>query len=202
MRHPHATGNKNLAHAGEVTGFLEKHVPDLVKSLESLSVIDPLYPPRAVVENGDTAKWLMQYTGMYRAVIIVNGQAVGHVQIVPGLGNDGNKILRNVGMDKYFAENTEVSKMFEIARLFVGREHHGKGLGKLLLESAVKHLLKAGLIPVLCVEETQTHAIDLYGKSGWHLCGTFENKMAKNILIYSYGKTYPGKTFTGRGLTN
>lgn len=83
-----------------------------------------------------------------------------------------------------------------------GREHHGKGLGKLLLESAVKHLLKAGLIPVLCVEETQTHAIDLYDKSGWHLCGTFENKMAKNILIYSYGKTYPGKTSTGHGLTN
>lgn len=178
----------------EIASFLEKHIPDLVDALKSLSSTDPLYPPRAVVEAGDTAKWLMQYPSMYRAVALVNGRAVGHVQIVPTIGEDGTKTLRNVGVDKYFAENTQVHKMFEVARLFVGKEYHGKGLGKLLLENAVKHLQERDLIPVLCVEDTQIHAIDLYGKSGWNLCGTFENRLGKSIKVYSYGEIYTNKT--------
>ena len=178
----------------EITSFLEKHVPDLVDALESLSVIDPTYPPRAVVAAGDTAKWLMQYPGMYRAVALVDGRAVGHVQIVPTIGENGTKTLRNVGVDKYFSANIQVHRMFEVARLFVGKEYHGKGLGKLLLENAVKHLQDRDLLPVLCVEETQTYAIDMYGKSGWKLCGTFANRLGKSIKVYSYGEIYANKT--------
>ena len=177
----------------EITSFSANHVPDLIDALTSLSAIDPLYPPRAVVVAGETAKWLLQYPSLYRAVALVDGKAVGHVQIVPTMNENGIKTLRSVGVDAYFSENKQVHKMFEIARLFVGTQYHGKGLGKLLLENAVEYLENKDLIPVLCVEETQTHATALYDKSGWQLCGTFENRLGTNVKVYSYRKMYSNK---------
>ena len=167
--------------------FEQKDIPGLLEVLKELSLVDAHYPPKSVIEEKREETWLMQYEGLHRAVSVCGNNITGHVQIVPAKDPlTGIKRKRQVGLDLFFEKHQDVSRMYEISRLFVDGRHHGKGIGRALLEHATKHITDRECVPVLCVNETQKRAIELYDKLGWQACGFFTDKAQHVLKVYKY----------------
>jgi GNAT superfamily N-acetyltransferase len=75
-----------------------------------------------------------------------------------------------------------------IARLLVAPEERGRGIGRLLLDTAAGEAQRRGLWPILDVVTTHTDAVRLYEKAGWrragHVTVTFGNGNELEEIVF------------------
>ena len=130
----------------------------------------------------DAAAWLTP-TGVYAAFIATQDDSVvGHVALGP---------IDEVADPQLAAlQRWTAARLVEIKRLFVAPSARGTGIGKALLDAAVRFAETYEFFPVLEVTADRTAAIQLYASSGWMRVGsglaTWRRASGESPLLYQY----------------
>ncbi|WP_216642305.1 GNAT family N-acetyltransferase [Micromonospora sp. WMMA2032] len=129
--------------------------------------------------------WLTPSSLLAAWVAERDGRVVGHVGLsrsgtgdaAPGLWSSRT----GVGV-----EGTAV-----VNRLFVAPSARGHGIGVLLMARAVDAARDRGLRPVLDVVASDTAAVALYERLGWHLLGTVDQQWSsgQRVAVRCYAAT-------------
>lgn len=107
---------------------------------------------RFVVRPGQEAAWVAEREGP------AAGEVVGHVAVAPVSDPEEAAVLAEaLGQDRFAS----------VSVLFVAREVAGRGVGGLLLDTAVAHVGAGGRVPVLDVVPTHAAALAFYRRRGW-----------------------------------
>lgn len=81
----------------------------------------------------------------------------------------------------------------EISRLYVAPAARGAGLGRRLLHTAEAAATARGLRPVLEVKTTDTAAIALYERLGWHRHGTERQEWGAGEVVWVHHYAAPAR---------
>ena len=127
------------------------------------------YPPVAVTPTPEAIPaWLNHYGYEERYIALINATVVGHIQLVPS--EEGEHGLTILTAELGLPANTHVK---EVARLFTSLDYRHMGVGETLLNHAVAKVENTGGRATLCVNDSQTSAINLYLRTGWVPIGTY-----------------------------
>ena len=140
----------------------------------------------------------------------LDGEVAGHVALVPrGLPAATEIAARALGK--------AADQLAVVGRLFVSRQARGRGVGRLLLDTATAEARSRGLHPVLDVDIELSAAIALYESAGWTRAGqltvrwTHHESSELNVLKHNAARptiervlteyVYVGPHPTGRAAT-
>ena len=115
----------------------------------------PFPPEEFVVRPGELAAW----------VAVEDGEVVGHVSVTELSGG-------RMGEEWVSATGLTADGLAEVSVLFVALDHHGSGIGGLLLDTALDEIRRRGLTPMLDVVGEDTGAGRFYRRRGWRTVGT------------------------------
>jgi GNAT superfamily N-acetyltransferase len=119
--------------------------------------------------------------GLQAWVALLDSRIVGHVLLTHPSEED-------MAVKAFVEQGGQLGKVASLARLFVDPSAGGKGLGKMLINGAVKWAADEGMKLVLYVLDKDSSAIGIYEKLGWVRIGegVFENAEGTVWTAYSY----------------
>lgn len=106
-------------------------------------------------------EFLVRRTEEAAWVVEVDGTVTGHVSV----GRPDEELC------PVLADLVDIDRVAVVSVLFVGLGAVGRGLGGLLLDTAMRSIRESGRVPVLDVVPTHERAVGLYRSRGWHEVG-------------------------------
>ncbi|MGC0398805.1 GNAT superfamily N-acetyltransferase [Streptomyces sp. SAI-126] len=100
--------------------------------------------------------------------------AAGHLAVWAAY--DGHRVVGTVGLA--FPDKPNSRHRAELVKLMVHRDARGRGLGRLLLETAERAARAAGITLLHLDTETDSPAEHLYGSAGWTRAGVIPDYAA------------------------
>lgn len=122
-------------------------------------------------------EWLSHASLLGAWVAELDGCVVGHVS----LSRSGEDDLAAALWSERQGTSRDTTAV--VSRLFVAPEARGHGIGALLMDRAETEARHRSLHPVLDVVASDTAAAALYGRLGWELMATVEQRWSPSQLM-------------------
>lgn len=159
----------------------DRHRSALVSILLELQSSDEPYPllPAGEVATVDSMEaWLQRTAAEVDWVATSDGRVLGYVRVT-----DPQAYLVTHGPD--IGMNINRRDHAEVVKLFVAPREHGAGVGRRLLETAVRHIVASGRRPVLAVLDASQGALGFYSAVGLAEVGSFDGEQGLNHVLTS-----------------
>ncbi|WP_374117903.1 GNAT family N-acetyltransferase [Streptomyces sp. S07_1.15] len=125
----------------------------------------------------DPAGWLAPPALLTAWVAELNGHVAGHI----GLSRSGTDDAAPAVWSERTGGNAAATAV--VGRLFAAPAARGHGVGALLLGRAVEEAGERGLHPVLDVLASDTRAVALYERLGWHFLAAVRQRWSPDTTV-------------------